>query len=386
MKFEQSIDKKLNSLKEINRLRQLNSTDNCDFGEIMVDDKKFINLSSNDYLNIASSQSLREEFLSSIDLKKIAFGSTSSRLMTGSCKFYEKVENLLTHLYEKESSLVFSSGYHLNSGIFQSLADKGDVIYSDKLNHASIIDGIRLSNAEHFRFPHLNYLKLEEILSKNKDKYKNTFVVTESVFSMDGDLADLKKLVKLKKKYNFVLIVDEAHGFGVFGKCGKGLCEQLKLENDIDIVIGTFGKATGGMGAFLVCSKPIKNWLVNTARPFIFTTAIPPIQLAWLEFAIKKLITFEDERDQLLKNAETLRELLNENNIETFGDSQIIPIMAGSDKKAVQMAEKMRKNGFFVFPVRPPTVPEGKCRLRISLTTALKIETLKNIPKVLKED
>jgi len=384
MIFNDFLKGKLEKLQKINRFRTLTTVKTLDEGRIEVDGKEYINLSSNDYLNIASSIKLKDEFLTAVDIRELSFGSTSSRLMTGNSKYYDTLELMLANLYEKEASLVFSSGYHLNSGLFQSLARKGDLIISDKLNHASIIDGIRLSPADYLRYPHCNYKKLEEILGKSKGKYKNVFVVVESVFSMDGDLADLKTLVKLKKKYNFILIVDEAHGFGVFGEKGQGLSNEESVESEIDIIIGTFGKAAGGMGAFLVCSKNIKEWLVNSARPFIFTTAIPPVQLKWLEFSVDKLINSEVARGKLLNNAKELRLKFVEFGMETGGNSQIVPVMAGKDKVAVEMAVKMRKNGFFVFPVRPPTVPEGKARLRISITSAHTLEDLLNIPKILK--
>ncbi len=383
MKFLETLNLKLEKLDKINRLRSLNVSENKDNGKVVQNGQTFINLSSNDYLNIASSDKLRDEFLNSCKLKEIPFGSTSSRLMTGNSKYYENVEKILSQLYKKEA-IVFSSGYHLNSGIFQTLAEKGDVIFSDKLNHASIVDGVRLSRADYFRFPHLNYKKLEEMLKAKRGSYKNAFLVTESVFSMDGDLADLKTLVYLRDKYNLFLIVDEAHGFGVFGKKGCGVCESLKVKEKIDLIIGTFGKAAGGAGAFAICSNTLKQWIINKARTFIFTTALPPITLKWLEFSLQKLISFEKEREYLVGLGNSLREELKKEGFETYGNSQIVPIIAGTDGDAVKMAEKLKNNGFFALAVRPPTVPENTARVRISLTCAHSLEDILKIPKILK--
>jgi 8-amino-7-oxononanoate synthase len=383
MKLEEKMEKQLNRLEQISRLRSLDISKIQDSGEITQNGKTYLNLSSNDYLNIASSKKLRKEFLNSCNLEELSFGSTSSRLMSGNSIHYLNVENILKNLYKREA-LVFSSGYHLNSGIFQALASKDDIIFSDKLNHASIVDGIRLSRADFFRFPHLNYNKLEKMIETKRKNYKNAFLVTESVFSMDGDLANLQKLIHLKHKYNLFLIVDEAHGFGVFGEKGMGVCETQQLQNDIDLIIGTFGKATGSEGAFAICSNTLKKWLINKTRPFIYTTALPPITLKWLEFSLQKLISFEKERKHLKHLWISLREELKKYGFETFGNSQIVPIIAKKDKDALKMAEKLKSNGYFALAVRPPTVPENSARIRISLNCAHKTEKILKIPAILK--
>jgi 8-amino-7-oxononanoate synthase len=339
---------------------------------IHLDEKKMLNLSSNDYLGIASDQKMRQDFLSNLDIDKAIFSSSSSRLLTGNYPVYQKVERLLTDLYKKESALVFSSGYHMNMGILPAIADKNTLILADKLVHASIIDGIRISSAQCIRYRHQDYRQLEELLDKHHAGFRSMIIVTESIFSMDGDVSPLPLLVQLKKKYpNTFLYVDEAHAVGVRGLNGLGIAEEEDCIPEIDFLCGTFGKAFASMGGFVVCSKIFRDYLINRMRTFIFTTALPPIQLEWSFFVLNQMINMKEERMWLRKSSQTVKEALEEKGFTSTSSSHILPVVIGDSKETILKAGEMQRKGFYMLPVRPPTVPEGTSRLRISLTAGI---------------
>ena len=339
---------------------------------IHLDEKKMLNLSSNDYLGIASDQKMRQDFLSNLDIDKAIFSSSSSRLLTGNYPVYQKVEHLLTDLYKKESALVFSSGYHMNMGILPAIADKNTLILADKLVHASIIDGIRISSAQCIRYRHQDYRQLEELLDKHHAGFRSMIIVTESIFSMDGDVSPLPLLVQLKKKYpNTFLYVDEAHAVGVRGLNGLGIAEEEDCIPEIDFLCGTFGKAFASMGGFVVCSKIFRDYLINRMRTFIFTTALPPIQLEWSFFVINQMINMKEERMWLRKSSQKVKEALEGKGFTSTSSSHILPVVIGDSKETILKAGEMQRKGFYMLPVRPPTVPEGTSRLRISLTAGI---------------
>ena len=339
---------------------------------IHLDEKKMLNLSSNDYLGIASDQKMRQDFLSNLDIDKAIFSSSSSRLLTGNYPVYQKVEHLLTDLYKKESALVFSSGYHMNMGILPTIADKNTLILADKLVHASIIDGIRISSAQCIRYRHQDYRQLEELLDKHHAGFRSMIIVTESIFSMDGDVSPLPLLVQLKKKYpNTFLYVDEAHAVGVRGLNGLGIAEEEDCIPEIDFLCGTFGKAFASMGGFVVCSKIFRDYLINRMRTFIFTTALPPIQLEWSFFVLNQMINMKEERMWLRKSSQKVKEALEEKGFTSTSSSHILPVVIGDSKETILKAGEMQRKGFYMLPVRPPTVPEGTSRLRISLTAGI---------------
>ncbi|WP_446778306.1 aminotransferase class I/II-fold pyridoxal phosphate-dependent enzyme [Macellibacteroides fermentans] len=339
---------------------------------IHLDEKKMLNLSSNDYLGIASDQKMRQDFLSNLAIDKAIFSSSSSRLLTGNYPVYQKVERLLTDLYKKESALVFSSGYHMNMGILPAIADKNTLILADKLVHASIIDGIRISSAQCIRYRHQDYRQLEELLDKHHAGFRSMIIVTESIFSMDGDVSPLPLLVQLKKKYpNTFLYVDEAHAVGVRGLNGLGIAEEEDCIPEIDLLCGTFGKAFASMGGFVVCSKIFRDYLINRMRTFIFTTALPPIQLEWSFFVLNQMINMKEERMWLRKSSQIVKEALEEKGFTSTSSSHILPVVIGDSKETILKAGEMQRKGFYMLPVRPPTVPEGTSRLRISLTAGI---------------
>ena len=267
--------------------------------------------------------------------------------------------------------MVLNSGYHANIGILPALAGKRDLIVADKLVHASIIDGLRLSEAEMLRFRHLDYEHLREILFNHREEYDNVFIVTESIFSMDGDVADLQELCDLKREYDTFLYVDEAHAVGVRGTNGLGCCEEQGCIDDIDFIVGTFGKAFASYGAFVVCDEMFRDFLVNTQRSLIFTTALPPVNVAWTRFILNRMPDFYSYRMKLSGIAEQLRTTLANRGFETRGDSHIVPFLCGSNENSVYMSELFQDNGFFVLPVRYPTVPKNEARIRFSLNAAI---------------
>ena len=335
---------------------------------LMRGGRPMLNLSSNDYLGLADNEALKQEFLQTLDSRDCRFSSTSSRLLTGNYPIYTRLENRLAQLYEAESALVFNSGYHANVGILPAVTDSRSLILADKLVHASIVDGIGLSKARCIRYRHNNYEQLERLVAENAGEYDRIFVVTESIFSMDGDESDLPRLVALKHQYpNLYLYLDEAHAFGVRGRQGLGCAEEQGFIDDIDFLVGTFGKAAASMGAFVICSGEMKQYLVNTMRPLIFTTALPPINLAWTLFIVNKICNMQARREHLARISARVREALNPLNGNILSSSHIIPYVLGESERAMAVALKLQHEGFYLLPVRPPTVPPGTSRLRISL-------------------
>lgn len=350
----------LEKLKKESHFRFIKDFNGKDEKFIYFNNNKLLNLSSNNYLGFADNKALTEEFLNTIGTQ-YSFGSASARLLTGTLPIYKDLETLISHIFHKESTLIFNSGYHANVGINSSIARRGDVIFSDKLNHASIIDGMKLADGKFFRYPHNNMEALEKLLIRERHNFKDAIIVSESVFSMDGDVADLKKLVELKEKYNCILILDEAHAFGVFGKNGLGVTEELNITDQVDLIIGTFGKAIGSMGAFATGRKTLIDYLTNKARSFIFSTALPPINIAFSKWVIKnKLPHTYEKRMNMLKIGK-----------KAGSQSHIIPVIIGNNKDTVDTCDILFHNGYFTLPIRPPTVPEGTSRLRLSLTTEI---------------
>ena len=340
--------------------------------------EKYLNLSSNDYLGIASNEEIRKNFLKNANY---SLGSTSSRLLTGNDAVYAELENFLAKIYEKEAALLFNSGYHANVGIMSGLLTKKDVVFCDKLNHASIIDGIRLSGAQLHRFKHLDYAHLENLLEKYRNQGQNAVIATESLFSMDGDCADFEKLIKLKEKYDAILVVDEAHAFGVYGEHGLGICEQYKEK--IDLIAGTFGKAAGSVGAFCTGAGVLIEYLVNKARPLIFSTALPEINVAFSYFVASEILpAYSEQRKHLFSLSEFLSAKIKASGLKTIGNSYIIPVIFGENESAEAASARFLENGFFLLPIRHPTVAQNTARVRISLRADLDFSDVENLAKM----
>ncbi|MFC1149280.1 8-amino-7-oxononanoate synthase [Pasteurella multocida] len=346
-----------------------------------------LNMSSNDYLGLANNEALRQAFFTQYQDQLPALTSSSSRLLTGSFPIYDELESLMAQAFGRETALLFNSGYHANIGILPALADKKTLIVADKLVHASMIDGIRLAQCEFVRFRHHDYAHLEQILQKNDRTFERIIVVTESVFSMDGDCADLTQLVALKQRYPQVMLyVDEAHAIGVLGENGLGLAEQQGCINQIDILVGTFGKALGSMGAYVICDQVIRDYLVNKMRPLIFSTALPPFNVAWTHFVFQQLPHLQGERTHLAQLSQYLRQAI----VEIFqvpmpSESCIVPYILGDNELTVRTAQRLQQQGYYCLPIRPPTVPKGTSRIRFSLTADMQVAEVEQFIACLQE-
>jgi len=368
--------------------RQLASAIHLDCGRIEIDGCGYLNLAGNDYLGLAANREMLAHFYRQQNQDNLLAcygpGSTASRLMTGNTRPYAGLERALSTLYGTEAALVFNSGYHLNVGILPALAGKQDLILADKLCHASLIDGMRLSPAKVIRYPHLDEQAIERILTRDRDRFRQVFIVTESIFSMDGDTADLAGLARIRDRFRAVLYVDEAHGVGIRGDSGCGLAEEQGVHHTIEILTGTFGKAYGGQGAFVVGSRLLIDTLINAARPQIFSTALPPVSVHWLEMVLRRIPQMRQERAKVAELAQRLRQKLGEFGLQTLGSSNIVPVMIGDAARAVAAAERICAAGYWVRAVRPPTVPAGTSRLRLSLNAAMNWEQLAPLPSVIR--
>ena len=363
----------LDDLKKQGNLRQF--TANIQMGrDIQINNRSMLNLSSNDYLGLAVDERIREEFFDLTPISEQRMSSSSSRLLTGNFPEYEQLEQALSQLFENRSALLFNSGYHMNIGILPALCDSKTLILADKLVHASLIDGMRLSTAQYVRYRHNDLNHLDALLKKYQadQTFERIIIVTESIFSMDGDEADLAALVALKKQYsNVMLYVDEAHAIGVRGKQGLGIVEQAAVIQEVDFIVGTFGKALASVGAYLICDPIIRDFLINKMRPLIFSTAQPPICMAWTNFILQKVVKMNDQREYLKALSHSLNTQILAKNYDCPSSSQIVPVIVGDSIQTVALAYEMQKAGFYIMPVRPPTVPQGVSRLRICLNTRI---------------
>lgn len=352
---------------------------------IICNGKRMVNLSSNDYLGIASQPDLVSPFCGGLKGESLLLGSGSSRLLTGNYTIYERVERYLAERYCARAALFFSSGYHLNSGLLPAITSVAKcLILADRLVHASIIDGIRLSRADFIRYRHLDLDHLLSLLKKRSSDYEIVIVVTESIFSMDGDVAPLSTLVELKREFkNILLYVDEAHAVGVRGNSGLGIAEEQRCIEGIDFLCGTMGKAYASEGAFVICTKESREFFINHARTLIFTTALPPLQMEWSLYTMHLAERMGEERRRIREISSFIRERIA--GADTPSQSHIIPLMAGESSKALEQARLFREAGFYLLPVRPPTVPEGSSRIRVSISAAMSNEDAENFIEVCKK-
>lgn len=345
---------------------------------ITRENRTMLNMSSNDYLGLASNENLRQSFLQQYGDNFPSFTSSSSRLLTGNFPVYTDLEQLIAQRFQRESALLFNSGYHANLGILPALTTTKSLILADKLVHASMIDGIRLSQCEFFRYRHNDYEHLKNLLEKNAGKFDRTFIVTESIFSMDGDVADLNYLAQLKKQFpNTYLYVDEAHAIGVYGKDGLGIAERTNVIADIDLLVGTFGKALASMGAYVVCDQILKECLINQMRPLIFSTALPPFNVAWTHFIFERLPQLSKERTHLEQLSAFLRQEVEHRTQIMPSQTCIVPYILGENEATLFKAKDLQEQGYYCLPIRPPTVPKGTSRIRLSLTADMTVDEVK---------
>lgn len=349
--------------------------------ELKIIDENGLNLSSNDYLGIGQDKNLRDEFLKKFG-DKILFSSSSSRLITGNYKEVRELEEELDKIYKK-SSLVVNSGFSANKTIIQTFYNKNSLIITDRLNHASIYDGILSSGAKIVRYKHLNIKSLEESLEKYSKIYEDILVVTESVYSMDGDIAPLEKIVKLKEKYLFDLMVDEAHSYGVYG---YGIAYEKRLVKDIDFLIIPLGKGGGSVGAYIICSKEHKDYLLNFGREIIYTTFLPSANILWNLYILKNMDRFKERRKKLEDLKNFTKEKIKELNINAICESQIIALIIGDNKRADVICKNLRDKNYIVYPIKSPTVPKGSERIRVGLNPNISKKDISNFLEEFKNE
>lgn len=363
----------LDDLKQQGNLRQF--TSHTQQGRsINIGGHQMLNLASNDYLGLAANVQLREQFFDETPNHLRVMSSSSSRLLTGNFPEYEQLEASLSQAFAGRAALLFNSGYHMNIGILPALSDAKTLILADKLVHASMIDGIRLSAAKYVRYRHNDLAHLEQLLKKyhSDESFDRIIVVTESIFSMDGDETDLAALVCIKQQFAKVMLyVDEAHAIGVRGERGLGCAEQYNVIEEIDLLVGTFGKALASVGGYLICHSILRDYLINSMRPLIFSTAQPPICMAWSNFIFQKVLDLNTQRQHLHAMSQYLQQALRSKSFACPSSSQIVPVIIGESAKTVAKAQQLQQAGFYIMPVRPPTVPKHSSRLRICLSTQI---------------
>lgn len=362
------LDAALASLQQEHLRRRLATREGPQTATLRLDGRELVNFGSNDYLGLAADPRLSAAVADA--LAQEGWGSGASPLITGHGTLHQQLERRLAEFEETEAALVFSSGFAANTGTIAALVGAGDVVYCDRKNHASLFDGCRLSRADVRVFPHRDVERLRILLDQSS-RYRRRLIVTDSLFSMDGDVAPLADLANLADQYDAMLLVDEAHATGVFGRHGRGMAEQCGLERRISVRMGTLSKALGCVGGFVVGSQSLIDWLLNRARPYVFSTAGPAAMAAAALAALDIVRDEPDRRTRLLARAELLRAELTAQgwNVGTSA-GQIVPLRVGDAQRAVHLSQELRERGLFVPAIRPPTVPEGEACLRISLTAA----------------
>lgn len=344
-----------------------------------------VNLCSNDYLGFARDSRLKQAVLAALESSP-QLASTGSRLLSGNSRDWQEIESEFAAFAHAESALHFNSGYAANVGLLSSVLQPGDLVFSDVLNHASIIDGIRLSRAQKIIYLHRDLHFLERALRENQNASGAKVIVTESVFSMEGDIAPLAEILQLAEKYNTHIIVDEAHALGVFGAQGCGLAAELPNRSHILAAVYPCGKALAGIGAFVCGSRALTAFLLNHARSFIFTTATPPYIAHQIRAALALVRAADDRRAHLHRLAAALRAELSAASISCgASSSQIVPVILGSNEAALHVAAQLQSAGFAVKAIRPPTVPPGAARIRLSLTSELTLEEIHRLARALIE-
>ena len=383
MGYDSIISTELLRIREAGLYRKLRLVESDQGPTLRLDGREVINFSSNNYLGLANHPSLCKAAKEAID--RYGCGSGASRLISGNMTLHEELESKIAELKGTEAALVFNSGFQANTGILSTLVGEGDVIFSDALNHASIIDGCRLSRAKSVVYGHCDLDQLEHGLM-NAPLNNRKLIVTESLFSMDGDEAPLTDIVSLAEKHGAMVMVDEAHATGVYEPSGAGLVAKLGLGDRVPIQMGTLGKALGGFGAYVAGSKALRELLINRCRSFIFTTSLPPAVMAMGMAAIDLVMREPERRQALWNNCEGLRAGLKELGYSLGGSqSQILPLMVGDATACMRLSQKLLDGGIFAQGIRPPTVPAGTSRLRITLMATHTREHIDQALKVFKE-
>lgn len=385
--FNNWIKNNISEIKDLNLHRKLIEISSSMGPEISIKDKIYYQFASNNYLGLTIDSSTIKSSISSTI--KYGTGTGGSRLVTGTSDLHSKLEKEIAKFKKTEDSIVFSSGYLAGIGTISSIMDKEDLIFSDELNHASLIDGARLSKSKIVIYKHADMEDLESKLKKNKSFKGKKMILTDSVFSMDGDIAPLDIIVKLSKKYNCISMIDEAHATGVLGQNGSGASEMFKVQKKIDICLGTLSKAIGSVGGYVAGSKDLIDYLKNKARSFIFDTSLPAGSLSASLKAIDIIKNRPNLRNQLNENIKYFQSYLDSSSFNYLKFSTpIIPIIIGDEKKALTFSKFLLQNQIYVPAVRPPSVPKGESRIRVTLMSNHKkkhidklIETMKKLEK-----
>ncbi len=372
--FQQTIQ----SLKARDLYRSLRFVDPAGGGECRLADRTMLSFCSNDYLGLAADPRLSA--VSRDTAEKWGSGSGASRLVSGNPSLYRELEHAVCRFKETEAALVFATGYAANTGVIPALAGPEDLVLSDALNHASIVDGCKLSRGELRIYPHGDVASVETILKENEGRFRRTLVVTDGVFSMDGDLAPLPDLIEVCRRRNALLMVDDAHGTGVLGDNGKGTVEHFGVKSPTLVQVGTFSKALGGLGGFVCGSSLLVDYLINKARTLIYSTGLPPAVLAANREALNIASSDGQRREHLLRLVNMLRSGLRKMGYEVPLDpTPIIPLVVGDSAAALALSRKLWDQGIYVPAIRPPSVPEGASRLRISLSAAHRTEQVERL-------
>ncbi|TRY25744.1 8-amino-7-oxononanoate synthase [Brevibacillus sp. LEMMJ03] len=344
---------------------------------LTVGGRRLFNLSSNDYLGLAGDPRIADAARQAAE--QWGAGAAASRLICGNHRWYADLEERLAEWKQREAALVFANGYMANLGVIAALVGREDAVFSDRLNHASIVDGIILSRARHYRYRHNDPEHLEHLLKKHAG-HRRALIVTDAVFSMDGDAAPLRELVELKARYGAMLMVDEAHAGGVRGRRGEGLCHELGLHDQVDVIMGTFSKAFGVYGAYVCADRVLIDYLVTKTRPLIYSTGLPPMVVAAVRRALEVVQEEGWRRTRLRENSAWFRRRLRTCGFEVGeGDSPIIPWIVGDNRQALRLSQRLEERGIAAVAIRPPTVPEGTARIRFSLMATHTREELEEV-------
>jgi len=371
------IDEELRALDAQDLRRAWNLRQGAQGATVHIDGRTLINFGSNDYLGLAADPRICQAAASA--MRQEGWGAGASPLVTGRGESLARLEQSLAQFEGAEAAIVFPSGFAANLGAVTALAGRGDAIFADEKNHASLIDGCRLSRADVQIFPHRDCEHLAELLAAAPGEQRK-LIVTDSVFSMDGDLAPLPQLVELAESFEAMLLIDEAHATGVFGHGGRGLAEQLGVEDRVHVRVGTLSKALGSLGGFVCGSRPLIDWLMNRARPYVFSTALPPPVCAAAIAALHAIAEEPRHGRELLRTADRFRGRLNEQGWRTGGTaSQIIPLIIGDAAETMRLSAALNRKGMLVPGIRPPSVPAGQSLLRISLSRAHTEEMLESL-------
>lgn len=367
-------NEELRRIEESGLLRTLRRMDGASDAVTILEGKPIYLFSTNNYLGLANDSRLKEKAIDAI--QRFGTGSGGSRLTTGNFSLHEELEQAIASFKGKEEAIVFSSGFLANVGTISSLMGYGDVILSDSLNHASIIDGCRLSKADTLIYRHIDMEDLEKKL-QNTNSYRRKLIVTDGIFSMDGNIAPLPDIVSLAKRYNAMVMVDDAHATGVLGARGAGTAEHFGLTDDIDLLMGTLSKSVGAEGGYVAASRSIIQYLRNKARSFIFQTSLSPAVVAASMEGLRIISSEQHRRTQLLENARFLRQGLADAGFSLIdGNTPIIAVLIGSAYDAVYFAKRLEEEGVYAPAIRPPTVPEGMSRIRVTVMSSHEPEHL----------